>query len=93
MGIAFTKFVILLFYHFVKARCQRCVSGVRNFVKARFNLPTRQELTSLVQDGECEQNSITPHSPDAQPQPRAVQHLRLTFDEKNEAILVIDEEK
>ena len=93
MGIAFTKFVILLFYHFVKARCQRCVSGVRNFVKARLNLPTRQELKSLVQDGECEQNSIPPHSPDAQPQPRAVQHLRLTFDENNEAILVIDEEK
>jgi len=47
----------------------------------------------LIQNGECEKNSITPHSPDAQPQPRAVQHLRLTFDEKNEAILVINEEK
>ena len=92
IGIAFLMCIVILSYHtykyIVKPRCQKWLISVQKCLSARRNCKSHQELSHIAVDDE----STNLDSSDTQPNPRSVQPLRLTFDENEEPIFVIDEE-
>ena len=92
IGIAFLIFIMILFYHIykyiAKLRWQKWLICAQRCLSARRNSKPHRELSQIA----VEDESTDSDSSDTQPNPRSMQPLRLTFDENDEPILVIDEE-